>query len=114
MSDCLFCKIASGQIPAKLLHDDEQCVSFADINPQAPFHALVIPRRHLATLNDLTATDEALVGHLLRVAAQVAKAGGVAETGWRASFNTNRDGGQVVFHVHLHVLGGRQMEWPPG
>jgi histidine triad (HIT) family protein len=114
MSDCLFCRIASGQIPARLLHDDEQCVSFGDINPQAPFHALVIPRRHIATLNDVTAADEPLLGHLLRVAAQVARAGGVAERGWRASFNTNLEGGQVVFHVHLHVLGGRQMGWPPG
>jgi len=114
MSDCLFCKIASGQIPAKLLHEDELCVAFADIKPQAPFHALVIPRRHLVNLNELSAADEALAGHLLRVAAQVAKAGGVAESGWRASFNTNREGGQVVWHLHLHVLGGRQMGWPPG
>jgi histidine triad (HIT) family protein len=114
MSDCPFCKIASGEIPARLLHEDEQCVAFADINPQAPFHALVVPRRHLATLNDVTAADEPLVGHLLRVAAQVAGAGGVAEKGWRASFNTNREGGQVVFHVHLRVLGGRPMGWPPG
>lgn len=114
MSDCLFCQIVSGQIHAKLLHQDDQCVSFADINPQAPFHALVLPRRHLATLNELTAADEPLVGHLLAVAAKVARAAGVAESGWRASFNTNRDGGQVVFHVHLHVLGGRQMGWPPG
>ncbi len=114
MSDCLFCKIVSGQIPARLLHDDEHCVAFADINPQAPFHALVIPRRHLVSLNQLTAADEPLAGHLLRVAAQVAREGGVAESGWRASFNTNREGGQVVWHLHLHVLGGRQMGWPPG
>ncbi len=114
MSDCLFCKIAKGQIHATLLHEDDQCVAFADVNPQAPFHALVIPRRHLATLNDLTAADEPLIGHLLAVAAKVARAGGVATTGWRASFNTNQDGGQVVFHIHLHVLGGRQMGWPPG
>ncbi len=114
MSDCLFCKIVSGQIPARLLHDDEHCVAFADINPQAPFHALIIPRRHLVNLNQLTAADEPLAGHLLRVAAQVAREGGVAESGWRASFNTNREGGQVVWHLHLHVLGGRQMGWPPG
>jgi histidine triad (HIT) family protein len=114
MSDCLFCKIATGQIGAALLHQDEQCVAFADINPQAPFHALVIPRRHLVNLNELHAADEALAGHLLRVAAQVAAAAGVAESGWRASFNTNREGGQVVWHLHLHVLGGRQMGWPPG
>ena len=114
MSDCPFCKIASGQIQAKLLHDDEQCVAFADINPQAPFHALVIPRRHLVNLNELSTADEGLAGHLLAVAAQVARAGGVAESGWRASFNTNREGGQVVWHLHLHVLGGRQMGWPPG
>ncbi len=114
MSDCPFCKIASGQIQAKLLHHDEQCVAFADINPQAPFHALVIPRRHLVNLNELSTADEGLAGHLLAVAAQVARAGGVAESGWRASFNTNREGGQVIWHLHLHVLGGRQMGWPPG
>jgi histidine triad (HIT) family protein len=114
MSDCLFCEIATGRMTPRLLHEDDQCVAFADINPQAPFHALVIPRRHIASLNELTAADEPLVGHLLRVAAQVAEAAGVAERGWRAMFNTNREGGQVVFHVHLHVLGGRQMGWPPG
>ncbi len=115
MSDCLFCKIASGKIPAKLVHQDDDTVAFEDINPQAPMHVLVIPRQHVAaTMNDLTPAQDQVMGKLFRVAAAIAKERGVAESGWRAVMNANRDAGQTVFHVHLHVLGGRPMQWPPG
>jgi histidine triad (HIT) family protein len=114
MGDCLFCKLRDGQIPSKMVHDDEQCFAFRDINPQAPTHVLVVPKKHIATLNDLGPGDEALTGHLLAVAAQIARAEGHAETGWRALFNVNRGAGQTVFHIHLHVLGGRPLGWPPG
>lgn len=114
MSDCLFCKIAQGKIPARIVHQDEDTVAFEDIEPQAPFHVLVIPRQHLATLNDLGREHDGVLGKLLRVAATLAREKGYAEKGWRAVVNTNREGGQLVFHVHLHVLGGRQMGWPPG
>ncbi len=114
MSDCLFCKIASGQIPAKIVHQDDDTVAFVDINPQAPTHLLVIPRQHVATLNDLTPAHDALMGKLYRTAAKLAKEHGIAESGWRAVMNANRDAGQSVFHIHLHVLGGRHLRWPPG
>jgi histidine triad (HIT) family protein len=114
VSDCLFCKIAAGTIPAKLIHDDGEVIAFADIDPQAPVHLLVVPRKHVPTLNDLSPADDLLVGKLFRVAAALAKQHGVAETGWRGVINVNADGGQLVFHVHLHVLGGRELAWPPG
>ena len=114
MSDCLFCRIVRGEIPAQIVKQDADAVVFEDLEPQAPVHLLVIPRRHLATLNDLTPQDDALVGRLFRLAAEVARERGVAEPGWRAVVNVNRDGNQAVFHVHLHVLGGRAMGWPPG
>jgi histidine triad (HIT) family protein len=114
MDDCLFCKIVAGQIPAKLVHQDDDVVAFVDVNPQAPTHLLVVPRRHIPTLNDLAPEDDALVGKLHRVAAALAKERGIAADGWRAVFNTNRGVGQTVFHIHLHLLGGRRMTWPPG
>jgi histidine triad (HIT) family protein len=114
MADCLFCKIVEGKIPAKILHRDEDTVAFEDINPQAPFHVLVVPRTHVSSLNELGREHDAVMGKLLRVAASLAREKGCAEAGWRAVVNTNREGGQLVFHVHLHALGGRQMEWPPG
>jgi histidine triad (HIT) family protein len=114
MPDCLFCKIAAGEIPAKLVHQDGDTIAIVDINPQAPTHLLVIPRKHIATVNDLGAEDEALVGKLLRLSARLAAERGIAETGWRAVVNTNRGAGQTVFHLHVHVMGGRQMTWPPG
>jgi histidine triad (HIT) family protein len=114
MPDCLFCKIAAGQIPAKLIHQDDDTVAFMDINPQAPTHLLVIPRRHIATLNDLTPADDALVGKVYRTAAKLAAERGIAADGWRAVVNTNAGAGQTVFHVHVHVLGGRALTWPPG
>jgi histidine triad (HIT) family protein len=114
VADCLFCKIAGKQIPAKLVYEDEEVVAFEDINPQAPVHVLVVPRRHIPTLNDLTPADDALMGKLSRVSAQVARERGVAEAGWRSVVNVNREGGQLVFHVHMHCMGGRPMFWPPG
>jgi len=114
MSDCRFCKVANGQIPAKFVYQDADVVAFEDINPQAPVHVLVVPRRHVSTLNDLEPADEPLMGKLLRAAAAVAAQRGIDKRGWRAVMNVNREGGQIVFHVHLHVLGGRQMGWPPG
>jgi histidine triad (HIT) family protein len=114
MTDCLFCKIAEGKIPAKLVHQDHDTVAFQDINPQAPLHVLVIPKVHIPTMNDLTAEHDAVMGKLYRVAANLAKEKGYAASGWRATMNANRDAGQTVFHVHLHVLGGRPFTWPPG
>jgi len=114
MSDCIFCKIAAGEIPAEKVYEDDQVVGFRDLNPQAPVHVLLIPRRHIATLNDLTEGDEALVGHLYHVAARIAADEGLAERGYRTVMNCNAEGGQTVFHIHLHLLGGRQMTWPPG
>ena len=114
MADCLFCKIARKEIPAKLLFEDEDVVAFEDINPQAPVHLLIVPKRHIPTLNDLTPADDALVGKLARISARLATERGVAEAGWRSVVNVNREGGQLVFHVHMHCMGGRPMFWPPG
>mgnify|MGYP001583066146 CR=1 FL=1 len=114
MSDCLFCKIGSGQIPAKVVLQDDEVLAFDDINPQAPVHVLVIPKRHVVNLNETEAGDRALLASLLDAAALVARKKGVAEAGYRVVANTGRDGGQTVFHLHLHVLGGRHMTWPPG
>ena len=112
--DCLFCRIASGELQAKIVHEDEHCVAFEDINPQAPTHVLVIPRRHVSTLNDLDPGDHELVGHLVSVARDVARSRGHADDGYRTVFNCNAAGGQTVFHIHLHLLGGRTLGWPPG
>jgi histidine triad (HIT) family protein len=112
--DCLFCKIAAGQIPAKTVYQDERVLAFRDINPQAPVHVLVIPRKHVASLNHISAEDEALMGWLTLVAQKIARDEGIADSGWRAVLNTGKDGGQSVSHVHLHVLGGRPLGWPPG
>jgi histidine triad (HIT) family protein len=114
MSDCLFCKIRDGALPAKLVHQDEHAVAFRDINPQAPTHVVIIPRRHIASLSEVGADDAALVGHLHVVARQLAESEGIAQRGYRVLFNTGRDAGQTVFHLHLHLLGGRAMGWPPG
>ena len=111
---CLFCKIVAGEIPAKRVYEDEIVLAFEDINPQAPVHVLVIPKRHVATLNDLQASDDQLVGTLLRRAAAIAGERGLAAGGYRTVFNCNSDAGQTVFHIHLHLLGGRRMTWPPG
>jgi histidine triad (HIT) family protein len=111
---CLFCKIVAGEIPAKKVHEDDQLVAFEDINPQAPMHILVVPRRHISTLNDLQPGDDGLVGSMIRCAASLAKQRGVDGSGYRTVFNCNSAAGQTVFHVHLHVLGGRSLTWPPG
>jgi histidine triad (HIT) family protein len=112
--DCLFCKIAAGRIPATIVHQDDEVVAFKDINGQAPLHLLIIPRRHIATLNDLSPADDALVGSLFRTAASLAAQHGYAERGYRTVLNCNREAGQTVFHIHLHLLAGRGLSWPPG
>ena len=114
MADCLFCKIAAREIPAPLVYEDEDMYVIDDINPQAPLHALVIPKLHIATLNELTAAHDALAGAMLRRGAAVAAERGYAARGFRTVFNTNADAGQAVHHIHLHVLGGRKLTWPPG
>lgn len=113
MSDCLFCKIVAKDTPAKIVHEDETAVAFRDINPAAPTHVLVIPKKHIATIDDVQADDEAIMGHLFRVAAQVASAEGLSGRGYRTVMNCGKGGGQSVFHVHLHVIGGRSLGWPP-
>jgi histidine triad (HIT) family protein len=114
MSDCLFCKIRDGQIPAKIVHQDDLALAIRDINPQAPSHILVIPKRHIPSVSDLIAEDDALVGHLHRVAASLAREEGIADGGYRTLFNTGALAGQTVHHLHLHLLGGRALGWPPG
>ncbi len=111
---CLFCRIVSGEIPAKKVHEDDDVVAFDDINPQAPMHVLVVPKQHVATLNDLGADHERLVGAMVRQAGGLAAARGDGARGYRTVFNCNADAGQTVFHIHLHVLGGRVLAWPPG
>lgn len=114
MSDCLFCKMVSGEIQADAVFENGNVLAFRDINPQAPTHVLVIPKRHIATINDLETGDTGLVGELFLAAKEVAKAEGIADDGYRTVMNCNAQAGQTVFHVHLHVLGGRPMNWPPG
>jgi histidine triad (HIT) family protein len=114
MTDCLFCKMVSGEIAPDKVYEDDQVLAFRDINPQAPVHVLIIPKQHIATLNDLGDEHRALVGQMVRAAAIVAEQEGVDQTGYRTVFNCNADAGQVVFHIHLHLLAGRKMGWPPG
>lgn len=109
---CLFCRIVRGEIPAALVAQTPECVAFRDINPQAPLHVLVIPRAHVASLDE--ARDAAQLGHLMLVAAEIARREGFAERGYRTVVNTGPDAGQTVFHVHLHLLAGRALSWPPG
>lgn len=112
MPDCIFCRIAAREIPSNIVYESDDCVAFRDVNPQAPVHILVVPRAHVGSLNETT--DAALVGRLSIVAAELAKQEGIAESGYRTVINTNGDAGQTVFHIHLHLLGGRPMGWPPG
>ena len=114
MSDCLFCKIIAREIPASIVYEDDRVIAFNDINPQGPTHVLVVPKRHIATLNDLSPEDDALVGEVVRRAAAIANERGIWAGGFRTVFNTNRDAGQTVFHIHLHLIGGRSLAWPPG
>jgi histidine triad (HIT) family protein len=113
MEDCLFCKIIEKKIDAKIVHEDERAIAFRDVNPQAPLHVLVVPRKHIATIDDVTSEDEADMGYLFRVASEIAAAEGLAERGYRTVMNCKAEAGQSVFHVHLHVVGGKQLGWPP-
>jgi histidine triad (HIT) family protein len=113
-TECLFCRVAAGEVPAEFVQRDDRSVVIRDINPQAPTHLLVIPVEHIESLDDASQKDEALLGHLLRVAARVANAAGLAEGGYRVVINNGAGAGQSVFHLHVHVLGGRAMNWPPG
>lgn len=112
--ECLFCKISSGEIPAKIIYQDDMVVVFDDINPEAPQHKLIIPRKHIATLNDLQTEDTRLIGYMVQTAAKIAEDYAIANEGYRIVMNCNPGGGQTVFHIHIHLLGGRQMTWPPG
>ncbi|NCF72775.1 MAG: HIT domain-containing protein [Gammaproteobacteria bacterium] len=113
-SDCLFCKILDGDIPADIVYESATAIAFRDINPQAPTHVLIIPRKHIATINEITDDDQSLVGSLYSAAREIAAAEGIAEDGYRAVMNCNEGAGQTVFHIHLHLLGGRDLSWPPG
>src|ERR1700736_4867254 len=114
MTDCLFCRIINREIPGSIVYEDDRVLAFSDVNPQAPTHILVVPKRHIETLNDLTPDDDQIVGELVRRAAAIAKDRGASAGGFRTVFNTNREAGQTVFHIHLHLLGARTMHWPPG
>lgn len=114
MHDCVFCGIAAGTEPARILHEDAELLAFRDINPQAPVHILVIPRLHIATLNDLETDHATTVGRMHLLARHLAAEAGIAASGYRTVFNCRADAGQSVFHIHLHLLGGRRMHWPPG
>ena len=114
MTDCLFCKIINRDIPASIVYEDERVLAFNDINPQGPTHVLVVPKEHIASLNDLTPEHDSIVGELVRRAAAIAKDRRISAGGFRTVFNTNRDAGQTVFHIHLHLIGGRPLHWPPG
>lgn len=112
--DCLFCKIIRGEMPAKIIYQDDYVIALDDINPQAPQHKLIIPNKHIATPNDIHTEDNALIGHMIQTAKMLAKKLNIAEDGYRLVLNCNEGAGQTVFHIHLHLLGGRQMHWPPG
>ena len=112
--NCLFCKIAAGELSATILHEDNEIMAFRDINPQASTHLLIIPKKHIATINDADSPDERLLGRMVLTAKELAKTEGLSEAGYRLIFNVNSGGGQVVYHIHLHLMGGRQMMWPPG
>lgn len=112
--DCLFCKVVNGTIPVKVIYRDDLVVAFDDINPQAPQHKLIVPHQHIATLNELRPEDNGLIGHMVHTAKNLAKELKIADDGYRIVMNCNPGAGQTVFHIHLHLLGGRQMIWPPG
>lgn len=114
MQDCLFCKIISGEIPAQPVFEDDRVFAFKDINPVAPVHVLIIPKKHIATLVDLSSDDSGLMGHIVTTAARIAGEMGLSEQGFRLVANCKEEGGQTVYHIHFHLIGGRQMQWPPG
>ena len=111
---CLFCKIANKEIDSNIVYEDDHIIGFHDINPQSPVHLLLIPKKHISTINEVEIEDTALVGHMVHIAKQLAAENNIAESGYRLVFNVNPAGGQEVYHIHLHILGGRQMSWPPG
>jgi histidine triad (HIT) family protein len=113
-SECIFCRIAERRAPATILYEDDRCLAFLDTNPQAPVHLLVIPRKHITSLNDDLENDRALLGHMMTVVGRMAKEQDIDGTGFRTVINTNREAGQTVYHLHIHVLGGRRFRWPPG
>jgi histidine triad (HIT) family protein len=114
MPDCFFCKFVSKQIPTRVVFEDDSCLAFEDINPKAPVHVLIIPKKHIDSINEMSEVDEKALGHLTFVARQIARQKGIDQSGYRAVMNTGPDAGQSVFHVHLHLMGGRPMAWPPG
>lgn len=114
MTDCLFCKIREGEIPCDMVHETDDVMAFRDVNPQAPTHVLIVPRKHIATVNDLEGNDKDVVGNMLLAAKKIAADEGIAEDGYRLVMNCNAKAGQTVFHIHMHLIGGRVMTWPPG
>ena len=113
-SNCLFCKVLAGDIPADIIYESETAIGFRDINPQAPTHVLIIPRKHIATINEIAGEDQSIVGSLYSAAREIAASEGLTDEGYRAVMNCNEAAGQTVFHIHLHLLGGRPLGWPPG
>ena len=114
MSDCIFCKIINGDIPSEKVYDNEYVMAFNDLNPQAPMHVLIIPKKHISTINDIEQEDAEIIGEMYLAAKQIAADAGYSDRGYRAVMNCNEEAGQTVFHIHLHVLAGRAMSWPPG
>ena len=114
MSDCLFCKIVSGKISCDKLYENDKLIAFRDIDPKAPIHILVIPKKHIRSINELEISDQKLAGDILLAAKEIARIENIESSGYRTIFNTNSDGGQTVYHIHMHVMGGRQLHWPPG
>ena len=114
MSNCIFCKIIAGELPGKIVYEDDKCLAFDDVSPKAPVHTLVVPREHIPTMNDLADKHKELLGHLCMVVAKVAGIKKIKDPGFRVVINCNQAGGQMVYHLHIHVMGGRQMSWPPG
>lgn len=114
MSDCLFCKIVSGEIPSKKVYEDDKILVFNDINPEAPVHVLIIPKKHIASLNEISSEDSTIIAHIFITVPQIVRELGIAENGYRIISNALKDGGQTVPHVHFHLLGGRSLKWPPG
>jgi len=114
MSDCIFCKIVNGDIPADIVYENDNVIAFKDMNPQAPMHVLVIPKKHISTINDIESEDAVIIGEMTLAAKAIAADFGYSERGFRTVMNCNAEAGQTVFHIHLHVLGGRAMTWPPG
>ena len=114
MQDCIFCKIISGEVPANIVLENDSILAFEDIEPQAPVHILIIPKKHIASINDMKSKDRNICGDMLLAAKQIAKITNINNRGYRTIFNTNKDAGQTVFHIHMHILGGRKLHWPPG